>query len=79
MKTKAAAQVTATVQGTPEVSVTWKVNGIPGGNSTVGTISATGLYNAPNTVPKPSSVTVTATSVADPARKASASVNISRK
>jgi hypothetical protein len=79
VKTKATAQFTATVQGTSDASVTWKVNGIAGGNSTVGTITATGLYKAPNTVPRPSSVTVSATSVADPAKSASASVNISRK
>lgn len=79
VKTKATAQFTATVQGTTNTAVTWKVNGIAGGNGTVGTITAAGLYRAPNTAPKPSSVTVTATSAADPTKSASASVNISRK
>ncbi|HEV8132694.1 MAG TPA: leucine-rich repeat domain-containing protein [Acidobacteriota bacterium] len=38
----------------------WKVNGIPGGNSSVGTISATGLYKAPAAVPSPQVLTITA-------------------
>src|SRR5438477_1618561 len=37
-------QFTATV--TPPGPVTWSVNGLSGGNATVGTISATGLYTA---------------------------------
>jgi hypothetical protein len=32
-------------------AVQWSVNGIPNGNATVGTISSTGLYTAPGTVP----------------------------
>jgi hypothetical protein len=79
VKVKATAQFTATVQGTSNTSVTWKVNGIAGGNGTVGTISAAGLYKAPNTTPRPATVTVTATSAADPTRSASASVSITRK
>ena len=30
---------------------TWAVNGVTGGNSTLGTISTAGLYTAPVTVP----------------------------
>lgn len=71
-------QFTATVQNTTNTSVIWKVNGVSGGNSTVGTISAAGLYRAPNAVPNPSTVTVSATSVADPAKSGSASVRIRR-
>jgi uncharacterized protein (DUF1800 family) len=47
-------------------TVTWSVAGIPQGNSTVGTIDATGLYHAPAAVPSPSSVLITATSTANP-------------
>jgi len=43
------AQFTATVTGSSN-GVQWAVNGIVGGNSTVGTISATGLYLPPSTV-----------------------------
>jgi hypothetical protein len=44
-------QFSATVQGSTNQAVVWSVNGIPGGNSTVGTIDANGLYTAPSTVP----------------------------
>ena len=40
----------------------WAVNGVVGGNSTVGTISTSGLYTAPSTIPTPAQVTVSATS-----------------
>lgn len=72
-------QFTATLQGTTNTSVTWKVNGIAGGNATVGTISQTGLYRAPSTVPSPSTVTVTATSAGDPTKTAKASVTVSKR
>src|SRR5580704_16043044 len=32
-------------------AVTWEVDGVAGGNATVGTISAAGLYNAPTALP----------------------------
>src|SRR5208337_4949727 len=52
-------QFTATVPGVPNASVTWAVDQIVGGNATVGTISATGLYTAPAAV---GNHTITATS-----------------
>jgi YD repeat-containing protein len=55
--------------------VVWAVNEVAGGNSTVGTISATGLFTAPNI--RYSSLTIRATSVADTARFADASVRVS--
>src|SRR5579862_1771948 len=36
-----------------QVFVTWSVNGTPGGNSTVGTISTFGVYTAPANIPSP--------------------------
>jgi hypothetical protein len=72
-------QFTATVQNTPNTSVIWKVNGIAGGNATIGTISASGLYRAPNSVPSPAVVTVSATAAADQSRTANASVTISKR
>ena len=39
------------VDGTENESVVWSVNGIPGGNSVVGTISTTGVYQAPAYAP----------------------------
>src|SRR5437899_2955224 len=38
-------------------TVTWSVNDIPGGNSTIGTISPAGLYTAPPVAPTPNAVT----------------------
>ncbi len=46
-------RVTQTMQFKTEAPVTWSVNGIPGGNAEVGTISSTGLYTAPAIVPVP--------------------------
>jgi hypothetical protein len=40
-------QYTATVPGGGAASVTWSVDGVAGGSSSVGTISASGLYTAP--------------------------------
>src|SRR5262245_44956611 len=43
-------------------TLTWRVDGISGGNATIGTISSAGLYTAPATVPIPDAVRITATS-----------------
>ena len=40
-------QFTATVPGSGTPTVTWSVDGVTGGSSTVGTISASGIYTAP--------------------------------
>jgi chitodextrinase len=68
---------TATVTNTTNTAVTWQVNGLTGGDSTHGTISASGLYTAPSAVPSPATVTVSAISQADPTKSASATVAIS--
>jgi len=62
----ATTQFTATVSNTTNTAVSWQVNGVAGGSSTAGTISNTGLYTAPATMPSAQSVTVTAVSVASP-------------
>jgi hypothetical protein len=72
-------QFTANVQNSANTSVIWEVNGVNGGNSTVGTISSSGVYRAPGSVPTPALVTVSATAVADQTKKASASVTVSRR
>src|SRR6266851_2752887 len=51
---------TASVTGTSQTAVDWSVNGVPGGNNTVGTITPSGLYTAPANVPNPPTVSVTA-------------------
>ena len=69
---------TATVTNTPNTGVTWNVNGVVGGNSTVGTVTAAGVYSAPLAVPSPATVTVTATSTDDTTRSGSAQVTITQ-
>jgi hypothetical protein len=69
-------QFTARVSGTTNTAVTWKVNGVTGGNSTVGTISSGGLYKSPASVPSGGSVSVRAQSVANTTKSASAAVLI---
>jgi hypothetical protein len=63
----------ATVTGSTNTAVTWEVNGITSGNSTVGTV-ASGLYTAPGAVPSPATVTVTAVTQASPSVSKSAAV-----
>lgn len=74
-------QCSATVQGTGNYSsaVTWSVNSVAGGNATVGTVSTTGLYTAPATVPTPFTVALTATSVTDTTKSASSPVIVAGK
>ncbi len=69
-------QFTATVTNATNTAVTWQVNGVAGGNATVGTISSGGLYTAPASVPSPATVTVTAVSQADSSKTATASVTV---
>src|SRR6185437_15586983 len=66
----------ATVMNSANSAVTWQVNGVAGGNATVGTISSAGAYTAPAAIPSPATVTVTAVSAADTARTGSAQVTI---
>jgi uncharacterized protein (DUF1800 family) len=54
-------QFTATITDTKDTVVTWSINGIAGGNATLGTISATGLYTPPAAVPATNVETVQAT------------------
>src|SRR5437588_719088 len=69
-------QFSAVVQNTSNTAVTWQVNGVTGGNATVGAISSSGLYTAPGVVPNPATVTVTAVSQADATKSAAAQVTI---
>src|SRR5208283_749790 len=69
-------QFTAIVSGNSNTAVTWEVNGITGGNSTTGTISTSGLYTTPATVPSSGTVSVTAVSQANNAISASITVAV---
>jgi hypothetical protein len=75
---KTTKQFTATVTNTSNTSATWKVNGVTGGNSAFGTISASGLYTAPNNVP-PAKFSVSAVSAADITKSAKAWVTVTRR
>jgi uncharacterized protein (DUF1800 family) len=70
------AQFSAIVTGNSNQGVTWSVNGTAGGNATVGTIDATGLYHSPAVLPNPNSVTVEAVSVADKTLNGNVSVTL---
>lgn len=72
-------QFSATVTGTTNTAVIWQVSGVAGGNATVGTISTSGLYTAPSSIPNPAMVTVTAVSSANSADTGSASVTIAQQ
>ena len=71
-------QCTATVQGTGafDNAVHWLVNDVEGGNTAVGTISTSGFYTAPASVPLPNLLTVEAISVANPSKSGAAAMVI---
>jgi uncharacterized protein (DUF1800 family) len=84
--------MSAHVANNSNQSVTWQVNGITGGNSTIGTISSSGAYTPPadlpggvlppsptpagSTAPAGVPVKITAISVADPTASATVTVNL---
>lgn len=59
-------QFTATVTGHSNTAVTWNLSGCSG--TACGTISPTGLYTAPSAILTEATVTITATSQADPTK-----------
>lgn len=82
LQTSGMLQFMATVNNTSNTTVTWQVDGTTGGSTTVGTVSTSGLYTAPASVPPAENgtaagqVTVTAISAADSTVSASATVTI---
>src|SRR5205814_10562304 len=70
---------TATVTGSETTGVTWFVADVSGGNATVGTIDANGLYTAPAVPPSGGKVAVRATTIAQPAASATATVTVIAK
>jgi uncharacterized protein (DUF1800 family) len=71
VRVNAKLQFSATVSGTSNTAVTWSVNSVVGGNSTVGMVDASGMFTGPARVPNPNPVNVTATSTADSRANAS--------
>ena len=66
----------AAVTNSTDTTVTWSVNGIPGGYPAAGTIDANSVYTAPANLPSPTSVLVQATSLADSSKNSAAAVTI---
>ena len=66
----------AQVNGTTDQTVTWFVNGIAGGNSTVGTINVAGAYQSPSAMPTPNQVTIRAVSITNSNAAATSAVTI---
>jgi hypothetical protein len=66
----------ATVSGSSNTAVSWQVDGVAGGNASAGTISASGAYAAPASMPSPNWVTVRAVSAADSSAIGSATVTL---
>ncbi len=74
----------AQVTGASDTSVVWDVNGVTGGNSTLGTVtnaagSTSTTYTAPAAIPSPGTVAVRARANANPAISGSASVAITNQ
>lgn len=57
-------------QGDPPI--VWKVNGVAGGNPTIGTITQEGIYTPPAEMPQTSTLTISAESTEDPSWKGTA-------
>jgi hypothetical protein len=66
----------ATVSRAANSAVIWSVNGITGGNATLGTVDASGIYTASANLPAPASVSVRATSAVDATKSSAAVVTI---
>jgi uncharacterized protein (TIGR03437 family) len=71
----ATATFTAKVGNTTNQGVQWQVNGISGGNATVGTIAA-GVYTSPSMLPSNPAVTITAVSMEAATATGSATINL---
>lgn len=69
------AKFSATVTGASDTTVTWKVNGTEGGNTKYGTITTTGVYTAPGSVPS-GTVTISAVSQSDSNASGNATVTV---
>ncbi len=75
LKLGGSVQYSRVLSNTANWGLTWTVNGIPGGNASVGTV-VSNLYTAPLVMPSPPVVTLVATSQADPTVSVTASVNL---
>src|ERR1700733_13121420 len=70
---------TASVTGTSNTAVIWGLSGAGCSGSSCGTLAtstSSAVYSAPSPAPSPTSISVVATTVADPAKSASANLTI---
>ncbi len=58
-------QFQGSLRGLSNTALIWSVNGVVGGNATLGTITQEGLYRAPVTIPRRMTVVIRAVSEAD--------------
>jgi uncharacterized protein (DUF1800 family) len=72
----ASKQFAATTKNLSNPAVTWFVNDVAGGNSTVGTVTSGGLYTAPAVMPASTTVNVKAVSVQNTSVSGSAKVTL---
>ncbi len=66
----------ASVTGTTNQNVTWSVNGVVGGNATIGFITNTGVYTAPAVPTSPNTITISAASAADSSASGTSDVTL---
>jgi len=70
-------QFSAITKTATPLDLVWEVNGIPGGNSTVGRISPEGLYTAPASLPEHFTLSIAAHSPSQPQIAGSTIANLS--
>jgi uncharacterized protein (DUF1800 family) len=69
-------QFTAKTGDGSKPAVNWSINGIAGGNATIGTIDANGMYTAPEFPPAPNSITISAVETSNTSRLGNASATL---
>ena len=69
-------QFTSTMNGSVTSPVAWSVNGIAGGNASIGTVTSSGLYQAPPAVPAATTVKIGAVDPTDSVAFMTASVTV---
>src|SRR6204780_4820447 len=68
--------IAASVTGTTNQNVTWSVNGVVGGNASVGLVTNAGLYTAPAILTNPNTITISAPSAADSSASGASDVTL---
>jgi uncharacterized protein (DUF1800 family) len=69
-------QFTAKTNDGTKPTLTWSVNGVASGSATLGIISATGMYTAPEFPPSPNTITISAVETADSSKSGKTAVTL---